>query len=302
MLIFISIALGLLALLLLSRLIQINLEIQGITRQLTAKQKLKTTMGNKAIENLCEGVNQRIEDAQAQTLAADERETRLKESIANISHDLRTPLTSITGYLELMKTNPDKIPEYEEILKGRIQVLRDLVESFYELSTTDEIKDLELDTVDLCRIVSDCLLGAHTQFEARQIEPDIQIPNAPIFIIGNTLACERICQNLIQNALKYAVSRIVVELTQTHQECVLSIFNDSEEDLSAVSDRLFDRFYTANLARSNGNTGIGLYLVKTLVEKMHGEILPTEIHDLEFGIKIRFALSSLSGEDCGKRE
>jgi signal transduction histidine kinase len=94
----------------------------------------------------------------------------------------------------------------------------------------------------------------------------------------------------LQNALKYAVDTISVSLTQTSERSILTVTNNCTEDLSSNANRLFDRFYTTNLARNHGNTGIGLYLVKTLVEKMQGEILPVETANREFSIRIAFRL------------
>jgi signal transduction histidine kinase len=278
---------GILALTAFVRLFILRRELRRLSAALKYDgRKLTTTVGNAALEELCESVNTSIELHKEAAIAVQNHEAQLRASIANVSHDLRTPLTAILGYLELMKTNSEKTADYSAIIEARANVLRGLVESFYELSIADDkSNELLLETIDANAILTNCLLGNHALFVGRGITPTVNVPDAPVFITGNALAFERVCQNLIQNALKYAVDKVNVSLTAECGKCVLSFSNNTTDITKDDITRLFDRFYTADKSRSGGSTGVGLYLVKVLVEKMRGRVV-AELNDGAFTITI----------------
>ena len=254
---------------------------------LDTERKLTTTFGNRAIEELCESVNDKVDALNESVIAAQNREVRLRAGIANISHDLRTPLTAILGYLELLKINPKKTAEYTEIVEDRANVLCELVETFYELSVADdENRPLSLEKIDANAILTNCVLGCYAMFEKRGIKPNFSVPDAPLYVVGNSLAFERVCQNLIHNALKYADDRVDISLEKLEDKCILSVRNTASGITTDDIPRLFDRFYTADKSRSGGNTGIGLYLVKVLLEKMGGRVVGAELADGVFSVKI----------------
>jgi signal transduction histidine kinase len=271
-----------------ARLILQDREIKRLSDELRrGERELSTTFGNKAIDSLCENININIEQNKEIIISAKQNETRLRTSIANISHDLRTPLTAILGYLQLMTTNPDKSPEYIAVIENRANALRGLVEAFYELSVADDDNyELPLDKIDANAIFTNCLLGSHTLFSQRGIQPIVRVPNAPVCVYGNALGFERVCQNLIQNALKYAVDTVEFRIEEQNGECLLSVENNTNDINAEDLPLLFQRFYTADKSRSGKSTGIGLYLVKTLVEKMGGRVVGTELNGNLFCITI----------------
>jgi signal transduction histidine kinase len=257
-----------------ARLLILSREMRRLSDSLKSDtRKLTTTTGNASIEALCENVNASIDVHKRLAADVQNHEARLRESIANVSHDLRTPLTAILGYLELMKSNPGKMDEYAAIIENRVAVLRELVEAFYELSVADDgTNELTLEPIDLNAVLTNCLLGNHALFENRGITPNVSLPNAPVYVQGDALALERVCQNLIQNALKYAIDKIDVSLTSDGGKVALKISNNTAHITDGDLPRLFDRFYTADKSRSGGSTGVGLYVVKVLVEKMGGSV------------------------------
>ena len=124
-----------------------------------------------------------------------QEEEQLKQSISNISHDLRTPLTSLQGYLTLLQEceNKQEQEQYLKIIKAKTDYLTELVQEFYDLSVLEnEQSDVECERIDINRIVTDCLIEKYYEFG--EIQPIIQAENTPVWIYGNNLICKRIIE------------------------------------------------------------------------------------------------------------
>ena len=214
-------------------------------------------------------------------------EQRLRDSIAYTSHDLRTPLTAILGYISMSKSDHEKAPHYLDVIEERANTLHRLIEEFYELNVIDdENYSITLERVDISAIVTNCILACYALLESKKIRTDVNLPEKALFVIGNTLALERIFQNLIQNAIKFAFDSIRIKLEEQGAYCVFTISNNTKTLTQADIARLFERFYTADKSRSDGNTGLGLYIVKILLEKVHGAIIEASLQNEWFTIKI----------------
>jgi signal transduction histidine kinase len=164
-----------------------------------------------------------------------------------------------------------------------------LIEEFYELSVIDdENYNITLERLNISATAENCILGYYALLESKKIKMDITLPEEALFVIGNTLALERIFQNLIQNSIKFAFDSIHIKLEEQDICCVFTISNNTKALTSADITHLFDRFYTADKSRSEGNTGLGLYIVKILLERIHGTIIETSLEEEWFTIKIAF--------------
>lgn len=138
---------------------------------------------------------------------------QLKQSIANISHDLRTPLTSIQGYLVLLKKceNNEEQEHCFSIIQAKADDLTELLHIFYDLSLIDsEDYILEVEKLDINRIVTDCLIDKYS--ELKELTPIIKTENAPVWITANTVACKSIIENLITNAIRYSNDYIEIAI------------------------------------------------------------------------------------------
>ena len=254
-----------------------------------SRKRLTTSSGNRHIEALCESINKSTAIQEQNQAKMKNYEQRLRNSIANTSHDLRTPLTSILGYISMLKTDHEKAPHYLNIIEGRANALRCLIEEFYELSVMDDDSyNIALERVNITALATNCVLGYYAPLESKKIKMDVNLPESALFVIGNTLALERIFQNLIQNSIKFAFDSIQIKLEEQEACCVFTISNNTKTLTSADLTRLFDRFYTADKSRSEGNTGLGLYIVKILLERIHGTIIETSLEEEWFTIKIAF--------------
>ena len=163
---YVAVLLGLVLLVLAVRHFVLLWEMNRITRDLhnsdidVTKEKLTIKILNNSLENLCKQVNQRLTDLSSLCIAAGKHERELRTQIASISHDLRTPLTAILGYITIMKSMPEKSAEYLQIIENRALALQALIEQFYELSVMEDSSTiLELEPVDATSVLTNCMLG-----------------------------------------------------------------------------------------------------------------------------------------------
>lgn len=245
-------------------------QICEITKQISENRKLRISLSNKHIEKLAGIINEKNYLERRAKLQILQEKEQLKQSIANISHDLRTPLTSIQGYLVLLKScqNKEEQEHYFSIIQAKADYLTELLQIFYDLSLIDsEDYILEVEKLDINRIVTDCLIDKYS--ELKKLTPTVKTENAPVWITGNTVACKRIIENLITNAIRYSNDYVEIVIDANG---IFTVKNTTSELKNIDINMLFQKFYTVDASRSNGNTGLGLYIVKELLNKIDGGI------------------------------
>ena len=245
-------------------------QICEITKQISENRELRISLSNKHIEKLAGTINEKNYMEQKTKIQILQEKEQLKQSVANISHDLRTPLTSIQGYLVLLKSceNKEEQEHYFSIIQAKADYLTELLQIFYDLSLIDsEDYILEVEKLDINRIVTDCLIDKYS--ELKKLTPTVKTENAPVWITGNTVACKRIIENLITNAIRYSNDYVEIVIDANG---IFTVKNTTSELKNIDINMLFQKFYTVDASRSNGNTGLGLYIVKELLNKIDGGI------------------------------
>lgn len=196
----------------------------------------------------------------------------LKNAITNISHDLRTPLTAICGYMELLEKEPmsPAVREYLSIIDNRVTALKQLTEELFRYSVILSVDSYyEREPLSLNNVLEECIAGYYAALKKADIEPDILFPEDRIVRRLNKQALMRIFSNVIGNAIKYSAGGLRIVLTESGE---LHFINPAP-DLDALSAaKLFDRFYTVESARLKGATGLGLSIARTLAENMGGSM------------------------------
>ena len=276
----IKIVLIFIILLLIVYIIRIKRELKSISKQIEESKgeyiNIHTNAINDSIEILAKNINYLYDNSQKILAKNKKIENELRQSISNISHDLRTPLTSIKGYVQLIKedsiTDKEK-NDYINIVEKRVENLQNLITSFYDLSRIhgNEFK-FNLKKINLKTILCDSIAMYYNNFIEKNIEPVIEIDEKIQDIISDESVVERIFSNLIGNMLKYADKNIKISLFQ-EENYIISKFqnlapNLKEEDM----DKLFDRFYTSDKSRSDKNTGLGLAITKSHLDKLNNKI------------------------------
>ncbi|KRU25059.1 signal transduction histidine kinase [Clostridium sporogenes] len=254
-------------------------QIRDITNQVRefkhrkTNKKINIEIADKDIEELACEVNEYLELYKRNEEEKIVFENTLKQGIANMSHDLRTPLTSIIGYLKLLENDEIDKKEAMNILKNKTNKLNILINDFFELASI-ESEDYELDMikVNLTNIVRDEILSLYEAFQDKGLKPKINILDKPIFIMSDKDSLERIIDNLLSNTLKYAEKDIEINLEESNDKVILKISNICTSIDEKDVLYMFDRFYMADKVRKGQGAGLGLSIVKSLMEKMDGII------------------------------
>ena len=208
----------------------------------------------------------------------------LKEAVTNLSHDLRTPLTAINGYLDLLdrEEKSESAEKYLSHIRNRTEALTGLTEELFRYSVVTSEQTLEPERMDLVRALEESLVSFYGIMTENGIEPEISLPEAPVWKNLDKGAVGRIFSNIISNALKYPDGDLSVAM----EEDGTITFTNTARSLNAVAvGRLFDRFYTVEAARNS--TGLGLSIAKILTERMGGEI-SAEYRDDKVSIRLLF--------------
>lgn len=282
-------------------LFRLKQQLHDITAQLEdrtyekSEKKVTVALFDKDLTQLAAAINRNLDLQKKLRIDVWHNDLQLKDSIANLSHDLRTPLTSILGYLQLSrdaKCEPDKREEYLKIVDDKAHNLKNMVESLYELSILD-VKEtpLKCEELDLNLLLSDILAGYYTLFQKRAIALQVRLPDHAVWIKGDEIAYKRIIHNLLNNASCYGEEKVSISLEDNGKNAVLSISNPAPNIRQEDVDHLFERFYTADKSRSTSGSGLGLYIVKTMVEKMNGKVLNVFLDKQVLYIEISFPIN-----------
>ena len=215
------------------------------------------------------------------------------EFLSNMSHDIRTPLTSLDGYFQLMEEceNVEDQRRYLNIIHERIHSLNEMLEELFMFTKLkNESYSLELTPCCINRILKETVFSYYDDWVRRGIQPDIQITEELLSIAGNKQGLHRVIQNVIKNGLDHGEKKISIVLERKQEHAVLRISNQVIHSEQIDIEHVFDRFYKADVARSKTSTGLGLSIAKELVKRMNGEI-SAKTEKNEFIIEMRFPLS-----------
>lgn len=225
---------------------------------------------NKDIKNLTINLNKNLMELRKQKLQYQNGNQEIKKIITNISHDLRTPLTVINGYIDLLQKENKNVEQerYIKIIKEKIYELKELTEQLFGFSKTVDI-DLEVKKEECCLndILEESLANYYNQFKEKNIIPKISISNKKINKMVNKIAIIRIFENILSNALKYSNGNFEVIMNDDG----IITFSNKANSLDAITvQKIFDRYFTVENAKES--TGIGLAIAKQLIEQNMGKI------------------------------
>lgn len=231
---------------------------------------IDSSSGDRYMRNLANSINKGLRKLRAERHRFQQGDMELKDAITNISHDLRTPLTAICGYLDLLEQEetPEAVKRYIQVIRNRAEVMAGLTGELFRYSVViSEGRHSDKKPVAVNRVLEESIAAFYFALKERDITPKIQMPEENVVRVLDQSLLARVFSNLLNNAMKYSSGDLDITLTETGE----ITFTNTAASLNEVQvGKLFDRFYTVEAARKS--TGLGLAIAKTLVGQMGGTI------------------------------
>lgn len=280
-----AIILGIAALILLFLFVLQRREIKNISRRISELKSEETNAlihsggGGKSFDELINEINQLLKQMQRSRISYQQKSHSLEQMMTNISHDLRTPLTSAMGYIRLIQGSDMSEEEKSRelaIVEKRLLRLEELINSFFEFSKIiSNEKPPEISPVNLTAVLESSIAHYYDDYSAAGRQIAFECESRRIQLNSNQNMLMRIFDNLIGNALKHGSGELSVraEVNETAHE-VRIIFSNELTDADTEIDigHIFDEFYTTDISRTKGNTGLGLAIVKQFTEMLGGSV------------------------------
>lgn len=275
------IILSIIVLVLLFRLLFIQKQLSYMTSELKrirkaqTKEKITITFGNQTIEQLAQQLNFLIDDKLESQRETIRTERQLTEMIASMSHDLRTPLTAIIGYIQLLEKeeiSSEDRTHYITIIKTRAKQLHALIQSFFALSTLQESSEsFSLEPIKIDTLIKQSAVTYYDFFKESEKSVQVNFPKTTSTIIGDKVACQRIIENILLNTIQHAADEVMIQLLESKDTVLFNVQNTVNITEHPDADRIFERLYTADTSRQT-HRGLGLPIVKQLMKQMNGHV------------------------------
>ena len=277
------------------RLYALEKDIRSCARQLREDEGARVRMAapNRAAEDLLSAVNRLLELREADEAEHRRQEHAIRQQISNISHDLRTPLTSSLGYLQLLEGDSLTVEERREylgIVRGRAKAHQSLITSFYDLSRLEGGEyPLSREKVDLYHVLSELVAEFYNDFEQSGFDMTVELAPGLPAVTADPAGVLRVFTNLIRNALEHGQKRMSILLYRQGETVVSAFSNDAAGLTREDVEHVFDRFFTADKMRTGQSTGLGLAIVKALVGQM-GHRVTAALDGEMFTVQVRWRI------------
>ena len=251
---------------------------------------ISISSSDRQIRLLTSDLNRQLRQLRRQRRQYLDGDRELKDAVMNISHDLRTPLTAICGYLDLLRDEEksEKVTHYVMAIQNRAEVLKQLTEELFRYSIIMSAQEpMRLEPLCVNDILEQSVVSFYATLTKRGITPQIDITEKKIMRTLNRTAFLRVLGNILNNAVKYSDGDLHVLLSETGE----IIFSNTAKNLNDVQvGKLFNRFFSVETARNS--TGLGLAIAKTLVEQMQGTIT-AQYYDNVLSVCLNFPQTNL---------
>ncbi len=259
-----------------AQLLQISQELAGAVDS-DSEEKVMVFTDSRAVQELCAQINRLLD--RHQRMLADYRRSEIssKKMLSNISHDIKTPLTVILGYLEIIRLNGGEQRELIDKVETRAKAVSDLVEQFFTLAKL-EAGDMEiaLSKLELCELCREVVLDFYEILSGKDYEVEAEIPEKTIYVQGNGDAIRRILNNLISNSLRYGSEGryLGIFLHEDEKQVYIDVTDRGRGIEKDFAEHIFDRLFTMEDSRNRdiqGN-GLGLTIARSLARQMGGDV------------------------------
>lgn len=270
----------------------IKKEIKRITKEIkiikvsSSNALLHTEKASFLLIDEIKEINSLLEEMRQNRIDYEKKKDNLQNMMTNISHDLRTPLTSALGYLDMIihsNLTDEEKEQSLDIVFQRLKRLEELIEEFFELSKMNS--NVQLEDVNMISVLEECIAHYYEDYKCKNREV-ILITNQPkIMIFSNRMMLSRIFDNLISNALKHSTGNLEIKVKQKKK--ITITFTNEFDNQELELDKIFEQFYTVDISRTEGNTGLGLAIAKEFTERLNGTITASK-KEKKLQIKIEF--------------
>ncbi|MFC6331646.1 sensor histidine kinase [Paenibacillus septentrionalis] len=230
-------------------------------------------MRNKEMYQLVQSCNHLLRSQRELNQKFIQKNEEVNTTIVSLSHDIRTPLTSLGGYLQLAERAEDceEKSSYIHLALTRMKQITSLVdELFYYTKLQNRQYALELEALDVIDMLHKRLFSVIDEFSRLGKEPDMYLPESPVYIFGNAKALERVFENILSNYFLHGNGNLCIRYEDKLGEATLHFTNQVGENHNIEGDKVFTRFYKVDPSRTLHSTGLGLSIVQSLMEKMNG--------------------------------
>lgn len=255
-------------------------EISGKLQEIQEKQSDETLLvftDNQELMELAAQINALLEENRRVKANYRRSEISSRKMLSNISHDIKTPMTVILGYLEIMRLQGGSTETMLQKTEKKAQDVMELINQFFTLAKLEAgDMEIELSSVDVCEICRESILDFYEILIKNGFDVEISLPETPVHIQGNQKALQRILFNLISNAVRYGSDGkyLAVDLRDMGKEVYIDVSDKGKGIDKEFADRIFDRLFTLEDSRSRkiqGN-GLGLTIAKNLAIQMGGDL------------------------------
>ncbi len=263
-------------------------QLTEVSHRVHTNERIRTETHLKRVNDVTDGINGLIDKQISERVHYQKNLQAQKEEWANVSHDLRTPLTSLRGYMEVIQKETMTEAErthYLTIMERKIDDLIERINTFYDVSLIEsESIQLEREYIAINSIINDVLLIYFREIEHKDL--DIQITETTHEIYVDKQATLRIINNVIINALRFAEHYIHIHYEHSGDKLIVTIENDTKEKVTNPA-RLFERSVMGDSSRQGTHNGLGLYIVKKLIELQDGTA-HIEVDEQVFKMQLMF--------------
>lgn len=247
-----------------------------LTRDKGYDRQLTVNLFDKDLTEMAAEMNKNLDFQKQMKLRSEQTERQLKQSVSDIAHDLRTPLTVIKGNLQLIAADgalSEKNSSYVRICSNKTDELRAIADDFFELSVLEsEDTAAVMQRLDATEALLGFLADNEGVITSHSLEPQVTFPEKSIFINADPQMLSRMMNNLLNNVIKYADGIFFAGISSENGRCIITFANEIDPTRNIDTDRLFDRTYRGDKARQGGGAGLGLYIVKLLADKQGAEV------------------------------
>lgn len=256
---------------------------EGYNRQLTVE------LSDSVLEEMTAEMNRNLDYQKKLKEESGKAERILKQSVSDIAHDLRTPLTVIKGNLQMIALEDglsEKSRGYLAASSEKCSEMKRMADDFFELSLLEsDSSPVKLSKVNITNLLMQFLADSEAVIRGKELVPDVVFPERTVFALADEDLVRRMLGNLLNNVLKYAVESFCITLSVSENECGIVFSNAVKKGTEIDAEKLFERTYRADKARSGNGAGLGLYIVKLLAQKQNGRVT-AECKDNELFVSV----------------